>query len=100
MVKLGMKSVPGSNSSRNAKTPPSIPFQLPNVAKKIIPEMGAQTRSSTSPIRGKLYVAKPTRSISMQNTSEGSRLFAFIDIARFDITIDLCFKKQTINDDE
>jgi hypothetical protein len=52
MVKLGIKSVPGNNSSTKFPNPPSTPFQPPKVAKKIIEEIGAQNTSPISPSNG------------------------------------------------
>ena len=69
-----MKSVPGNNSSTISNIPPTAPLQPPNVRKKTKPEMGAQMRSASSPKTGKPYVAKPSRSITMQNAKEGCRL--------------------------
>ena len=52
IVKLGMKSVPGKISSMKFPIPPSAPFHPPNVIKKMIAEMGAQTISANSPKNG------------------------------------------------
>jgi len=71
IVKLGMKSVPGSNSSTIPNNPPIAPFHPPKVMKKIRPDIGAQTISANSPKTGKAYVAYPKRSIAMQKIKEG-----------------------------
>ena len=52
MVKLGIKSVPGINSSMKLPIPPIAPFHPPKLAKKIIPETGAHTMSAISPKKG------------------------------------------------
>ncbi len=41
MVKLGIKSVPGNNSSMKLPMPPKAPFHPPKLAKKMMAEMGA-----------------------------------------------------------
>jgi len=52
MVKLGIKSVPGSISSIKLAIPPNAPFHPPNVIKKVIAEIGAQMISANSPRKG------------------------------------------------
>jgi hypothetical protein len=71
MVKVGMISIPGSNSSRKAKPPPKNPFTPPNVLMYIKPEMGAHKRSKNSPKKGTANEAYPSRSINMQNDRDG-----------------------------
>lgn len=58
MVKVGIKSVPGRSSSKNAKTDPLNPnLFLPKQIRKTMAETGAHTRSDSSPIRGKEKLA-------------------------------------------
>jgi len=52
MVKLGIKSVPGSISSTKLPIPPSAPFHPPKLKKKMIAERGAQKMSEISPKAG------------------------------------------------
>src|ERR1041385_4118941 len=52
IVKLGMKSVPGNNSSIKFPTPPNAPFHPPKTIKKIIPDSGAHIMSENSPRTG------------------------------------------------
>ena len=75
IVKLGIKSVPGSNSSTKFPIPPRAPFHPPKVTKKITAESGAHKMSAISPMKGMLYDAYPMRSIRIQNIREGPCLF-------------------------
>ena len=83
MVNDGIKSVPGSNSSTKLKMPPNAPLQPPNMRKKMIPDIGAQTRSISSPKKGTPYDKYPIKSMMMQITREGMRrglLIVFVSL--------------------
>lgn len=71
MVKDGIKSINGKNSSIKLNTLPNAPSLPPKVLANIKAEMGAQMRSETSPRMGMLKLAYPIRSINRQKTILG-----------------------------
>ena len=70
MVNVGIKSVPGNNSSAKLNIAPKAAF-LPNTIKNIIAEMGAQITSTISPNPGTRKELHPIKSISTQKAREG-----------------------------
>ena len=73
IVNVGMKSMPGINSSIKENTPPRKPFLKPNIRQKIKAEIGAQMISPRTGIR---ITALPIKSISRHDASEGRGLYS------------------------
>ena len=68
MVKVGIKSIPGINSSMKEKIPPKNPFLNPNIFQKTTAETGAQINSQRT---GTTITALPITSITMHKGNEG-----------------------------
>ena len=68
IVKVGIKSSPGINSSTKLNIPPKNPFLKPNIFQNTTADIGAQI---SSPKTGIIIVALPTRSITKQAPKEG-----------------------------
>lgn len=68
IVNVGIKSIPGINSSINENIPPKKPLLNPNILQKIMAEIGAQINS---PKTGTTTTALPTISIAIQLSNEG-----------------------------
>lgn len=71
MVNVGMKSIPGINSSIKLNTPPKNPFLKPNIRQNKNAEIGAQINS---PKTGTTITALPIKSIKRQVSKEGKGL--------------------------
>lgn len=69
MVKVGIKSNPGINSSIKLNIPPKNPFLNPNMRQKTTADIGAQI---SSPNTGIIIVALPIKSMIRQAPKEGS----------------------------
>jgi len=68
MVNVGMKSIPGINSSIKEKTPPKKPLLKPNILQKIMAEIGAHINS---PNTGMTITALPITSIKIHIGNDG-----------------------------
>jgi hypothetical protein len=68
IVNVGMKSIPGINSSIKEKIPPKKPLWNPNILQKTIAEIGAQINS---PNTGITITALPITSINMHIGRDG-----------------------------
>lgn len=71
MVKVGIKSKKGNISSRKLNKAPTAPFFPPKLAKNMMAEMGAQTRSPNSPRNGTAKVSMPMASMIKQKSNDG-----------------------------
>ena len=69
IVNVGMKSMPGINSSMKEKIPPRKPLLNPNILQKIKAEIGAQINSPSTGIR---ITALPITSIKMHKGNDGN----------------------------
>lgn len=75
IVKVGIRSRPGINSSKKLKRPPSRPLLfIPNMRTYIIAEIGAKSASTMGPRKGIARKAKPIRSIKRHEVKEGRGL--------------------------
>lgn len=72
MVKVGITSVKGRISSKNAMI---VPLAPPKSILNRNAEMGAQTASINSPIPGTTYESIPIKSNSMHSHNGGNFLF-------------------------
>ena len=68
IVNVGMKSIPGINSSIKEKIPPRKPLLNPNILQKMMAEMGAHI---SSPKTGITITALPIISIKMHIGNDG-----------------------------
>jgi hypothetical protein len=73
IVNVGMKSIPGINSSIKLNIPPKNPFLNPNILQNIKADMGAQI---ISPKKGTNITALPIISITIHAPREGKGLEA------------------------
>lgn len=71
IVNVGIKSIPGINSSMKENTPPKKPLLKPNILQKMKAEIGAQINS---PATGTTITALPITSIKIHRGSDGKGL--------------------------
>lgn len=71
IVNVGIKSIPGINSSIKEKIPPKKPLLKPNILQKMKAEIGAQI---SSPATGTTTTALPITSIKIHANKDGKGL--------------------------